>query len=236
MFYRHYARSLQPKMFAFRSAIAVLSISLLSLSSPAVAALKQATSTLATSTLAASTQVASATTQPDCPGDNNIPTATTTRTATFADFGLQVTIPANFRTLLYNNGTIAIVHPVDFNLIQCLTLGLPVLGTDALNPESFRLIDNPTELTAQDYALGLEMSGFTISETISMQTENGLQVFIREAVEQEGLGVSFAYAWYQPAGRHGIIEISTATKAELLDVLSRTQRLESGLESALDRL
>lgn len=221
MFYRHYARSLQPKMFAFGSAIATLSLSLSVLPLPAVAA----------STLVSSTLAASATPQSDCPGDNNIPTATTTRTATFVDFGLQVTIPANFRTLLYNNGTIAILHPVDFNLIQCLTLGLPVLGTDALNPESFRLIDNPTELTAQEYAMGLEMPGFTMSETISMETENGMQVFIREAVEQEGLGVSFAYAWFQPADRHSIIEISTATKAELLDLLSRIQPIESALRA-----
>ncbi|MEM9908908.1 MAG: hypothetical protein AAF921_28265 [Cyanobacteria bacterium P01_D01_bin.44] len=198
MFYRHGSSNWPLSIFALASAIA---LNLAPLSSSAVAA----------------------TAQPTCPGDNHIPTATTTRTVEFHEFGVQVTIPANFRTLLYNDGTVAILHPVDFNLIQCLTLGLPVLGTDALQPESFRLISNPEGLTAQNYAMSLDIPGFALSETIFMQTANGIQVFIREALEQEGMGIGIAYAWYQPDDINGIVEISTATKDELLDLLSRTQ-------------
>ncbi|MEN8444227.1 MAG: hypothetical protein ABG776_04350 [Cyanobacteria bacterium J06555_13] len=167
------------------------------------------------------------TAQPVCPGDQNIATATTTRIAEFQSLSTKVTIPANFRTLLYNDGTIAILHPVDFNLIQCLTLGLPVLGTDAIQPTSFRLIPNPEGFSPQDYAANLDISGFTLSEPTSMQTTNGIQVVIREATEQSGLALEIAYAWYQPTGVDGLVEVSTATRAHLLDVLSRIQLSDS---------
>lgn len=167
-----------------------------------------------------------------CPGDQNIATATTTRIAEFQSLSTKVTIPANFRTLLYNDGTIAILHPVDFNLIQCLTLGLPILGTDAIRPTSFRLIPNPAGLSPQGYAATLDMSGFTLSEPTSMQTIHGIQVVIREATEQSGLASEIAYAWYQPAGVDGIVEVSTATREDLLDVLSRIQLSDSVLSKS----
>jgi len=170
-----------------------------------------------------SSAIAQSVTPPSCPGEQNIATATATRTAELQAFGTTVTIPANFRTLLYNDGTVAILHPVDFNLIQCLALGLPVLGTDAVQPTNFRLIPNPGGLSTQAYATNLEISGFSLSEPTAMQTVNGVQVVIREATEQSGLASEIAYAWYQPASIDGIVEVSTATKDELLDVLSRIQ-------------
>ena len=38
-----------------------------------------------------------------------------------------------------------------------------------------------------------------------------------------------AYAWYQPAGVDGIVEVSTATREELLDALRRIQLSDSVL-------
>jgi len=142
--------------------------------------------------------IAQSTKPPTCPGEQTIATATTTRVAEFPSLSTQVTIPTNFRTLLYNDGTIAILHPVDFNLIQCLTLGLPVFGTDAIQPESFRLVANSEGLSPGDYAANLDMDGFTLSETTTMQTIHGISVVMREATEQSGLGLEIAYAWYQP--------------------------------------
>lgn len=169
--------------------------------------------------------------QPVCPGDQNIATATTARIAEFPSLGTQIEIPTNFRTLLYNNETIAILHPVDFNLIQCLALGLPVLGTDALRSTNFRLVSNPENLSPQDYAANLDMSGFILSEPTVMQTAHGIQMAMREATEQSGLASEIAseiaYAWYQPAGIKGIVEVSTSTKEELLDVLNRIQLFDS---------
>ena len=162
-------------------------------------------------------------TQPICPGDQNITAETTTRIAEFPSLNTKVTIPTNFRTLLYNDGTIAILHPVDFNLIQCLALGQPVLGTDALQSTNFRLVPHSEGISPQDYATNLNMSGFTLSEPTVMQTTHGIQVVIREATEQSGLALEIAYAWYQPTGVDGIVEVSTTTKAELLDVLNRMQ-------------
>ena len=62
-----------------------------------------------------------------------------------------------------------------------------------------------------------------------MQTINGIQVVIREATEHSGLASEIAYAWYQPAGVDGIVEVSTATREELLDALSRIQLSDSVL-------
>lgn len=64
-----------------------------------------------------SSAIAQSTTQPTCPGDQTIATAATTRVVEFPALSTKVTIPTNFRTLLYNNGNIDILNPVDFNLI-----------------------------------------------------------------------------------------------------------------------
>lgn len=173
--------------------------------------------------------IAQPATQPTCPGEQNTATATTTRMAEFPTLNTNVTIPSNFRTLLYNNGTIAILHPDDFNLIRCLALGLPVIGTDALRSTSFRLIPNPEGLSPQDYAANLATPGFTLSAPITMQTTNGIQVVIREATENSGLALEIAYAWYQPVGVDGLVEVSTTTKEELVDVLNRIQLAHSAL-------
>ena len=162
-------------------------------------------------------------TNPFCPGDPNIAAQTPTRIAEFPSLKTKVTIPTNFRTLLYNDGTIAILHPVDFNLIQCLALGRPVFGTDALQSTNLRLVPHSEGISPQEYATNLNISGFTLSEPTVMQTTHGIQVVIREATEQSGLALEIAYAWYQPTDVDGIVEVSTTTKAELLDVLNRMQ-------------
>lgn len=174
-----------------------------------------------------SSAIAQSTTQPTCPGHRDIATATTTRVVEFPSLGTKVTIPTNFRTLLYNDGTIAILHPVDFNLIQCLTLGLPVMGTDAIRAKRFRIIPNSEGLSLEDYAANLTMDGFTLSETKTMKTSQGIQVVMRQATDQSRFGLEIAYAWYQPEGVDGIVEVSTSTEAELIDVLNQVQLLTS---------
>lgn len=207
MFYRHRFRHFSLSILAMSSAIA----------------LNMAPALNSTKAFSAVAQ------QPNCPGDNHfVPAATTTRTVEFPQFGATVTIPSNFRTLLYSDGTVAILHPADFNLIQCLTLGLPVLGTDAMQPETFQLRSNPEGLSAQDYAMGFTIAGFTMSETVYTQTVEGTPMSIREATETpnedgRGMDLSIFYAWYQPVGIDDIVEITANTRDELLDLLSRIQ-------------
>lgn len=46
-----------------------------------------------------------------------------TRTVDLKQFGIQVKIPDNFRTMLRNDGEVTILNPVDYDLIACSVRG-----------------------------------------------------------------------------------------------------------------
>lgn len=56
-------------------------------------------------------------------GETYAPAAATTRTVELANFGIQINIPSNYRTMRFQDGRVAILHPDDFALLQCLAQG-----------------------------------------------------------------------------------------------------------------
>ena len=156
-----------------------------------------------------------------CPDTNNPTPAQTARTVEFKQFGVKVRIPANYRTLLRNDGTVSILAPGDFNLIQCLAKGIPVKGTDAIQMDTFQLRSNPTGLSLKDFVT--QASGPKFSEQIIRQSINGIEVLVREVPEQEGRLSGSAHAWYQVDGIDGMVEVNTTYKTDLFDLLKRTQ-------------
>lgn len=160
--------------------------------------------------------------QETCPNTDYTPDSTTTRTVQLPQFGVQVTIPDNFRAMAREDGSVSILDPYEFNHIQCLNQGRPVLGTE-LESEDFRLIDNPEGLSAMEYAKEIvnhdQPAWYSASDTICIQTIDGVEVAIREVFD----GYDVAYAWYQLDGTESLVQISAWTKTELLDLLSRTQ-------------
>jgi hypothetical protein len=56
------------------------------------------------------------------------PASTTLRTVKIPEFGLEVSIPENFRTLKRQNGAVEILHPDDYAFITCIASGGEGLG------------------------------------------------------------------------------------------------------------
>lgn len=176
--------------------------------------------------LNAFTASAPAIAQPTCPSTEHIPASTSTRTVQLAQFGVEITIPENFRAVAREDGSVSILDPYEFNHLQCLSQGLPVLGTE-LETEDFRLIDNPDGLSAMEYAAGVvnhpdNPDWYTVLDA-SVQTIDGVEVVIYEVSD----GYDVAYAWYQLDGTDSLVQISAFTKVEILDLLSRTQFIAS---------
>ena len=164
--------------------------------------------------------------QETCPNTDYVPASTTTRTVPLPQFGVQVTIPDNFHAMARQDSSVSILDPYEFNHIQCLNQGIPVLGTE-LESEDFRLIDNPEGLSALEYAKDIvnhdHPSWYSASDTICIQTIDGVEVVIREVFD----GYDVAYAWYRIDGTESLVQISAWTKTELLDLLSQIQFVET---------
>ena len=158
-----------------------------------------------------------------CPDTANPPPARTLREVQLKQFGIKVQVPANYRTLLRNDGTVSILAPGDFNLIQCLAKGMPVKGTDTIQMDTIQRRPNPNQLNLKDYVTQTPDSKF--SPKITSVTVNRIDVLVRELPEQAGILEGSAHAWYQVNGIDGIIEMNTTYKTDLFDLLKRTQLL-----------
>ncbi|MDB9316042.1 hypothetical protein PN462_23225 [Spirulina sp. CS-785/01] len=61
-----------------------------------------------------------------CPEEEkyeDVEPAATTRIVEVPQFGIQVEIPNNYRTMLFQNGEVGILHPATFAYIQCVVRG-----------------------------------------------------------------------------------------------------------------
>ncbi|MCM1981920.1 hypothetical protein [Lyngbya confervoides] len=161
-----------------------------------------------------------------CADTGDLSPAQSTRTVRFDQFGIDVKIPSNFRTMLRNDGSVAILAPGDFNLIQCLAKGIPVQGTDAIAARTLRLRPNPKQLSVQDLAMALSASA--PAPKVTHRRVNGMDVFVRE--DQSRLPV--AYAWFQPPGIQDVVELQAPELSDLLDLLNQTQFVARGSGSS----
>ncbi|MEM9218880.1 MAG: hypothetical protein AAGD25_31650 [Cyanobacteria bacterium P01_F01_bin.150] len=159
--------------------------------------------------------------QETCPNASHI-ASTTTRIVQLQQFGVQISIPENFRTMARQDSSVSILSPQEFNHIQCLNQGIPVLGTE-LESEDFRLLENPEGLSALEYAKDAAVQdntpGYFASDTICIQTIDDVEVVMREI----SAGYDIAYAWYRLNDTENLVQISAFTKDDLLDLLGRTQ-------------
>jgi hypothetical protein len=66
--------------------------------------------------------------QRQCEDSGYEPAATTTRTVEIPEFGIEVDIPENYRTMKRQSGAIEILHPNDYQFISCIMAGGEGLG------------------------------------------------------------------------------------------------------------
>ena len=89
------------------------------------------------------------------------PAASNTRTVQIPDFGIEVDIPENYRTMRRQDGAIEILHPDDYEFIHCMMSGGEGLGHGYYSEfieviESGQVEDELRELQASYEASNLE--------------------------------------------------------------------------------
>ena len=88
-----------------------------------------------------------------CSSDGNYePRSSTFRTVTLPDFGIEVDIPSNYRTMRRENGQVEILHPDDFAMLQCIAQGGH--GGHGYYGESIALVNPDPSMSLRDQAMG----------------------------------------------------------------------------------
>lgn len=170
------------------------------------------------STLALGLHPGAAQAQLHCPPPDTAAIATTTRNAAFQTFGIQVTIPSNYRTMLFNDGSIHIVDPWTFTNLTCLAQGLPGAAAE-YNTQEFRIVENPQGLTPADFAEIPIASEVTAS---SNHRVNGIDVFIQ--TPNSPVAYHYVYGWLQLPESEQIMRVSLeGSTPDLLDLLNRSR-------------
>lgn len=149
--------------------------------------------------------------------------ASTTRTVKLEQFGLQINIPENFRTLLYNNGNVDILSPGDFQIMQCWAQGQPV-ATEVLPFLSFQLHPNPKNLKADEFAQQLSQSYVS---PLQRERVNQLDLAMRESTA----GYDIAYGWYQLPSTQGIVQVSANTRHDIYNTIEQAQLIGGGFDT-----
>jgi hypothetical protein len=93
------------------------------------------------------------------------PASKTHRTTRLPDFRIEVDIPSNYKTMKRRDGSVWIVHRLDFEHLQCIAKGGG--GGRGLYYEGIRLVERDRSVTLKDQAIKLvgnrsELSGIRL--------------------------------------------------------------------------
>ncbi len=127
-----------------------------------------------------------------CETDGNYePPSSTYKTIKLEDFGISVDIPDNYRAMKRQNGSVEILHPDDYQWIQCLVNG--GLGGRGYYSETIRLVEDDLRLNLREQAielLGDRDDSFNphYNQILTYQN-NGISGYIVTSIS--GYGVSF---------------------------------------------
>jgi hypothetical protein len=81
------------------------------------------------------------------------PASKTYRTARLPEFRIEIDIPSNYKTMKRRDGSVWIVHRLDFEHLQCIAKGGG--GGRGLYYEDIRLVDRDRSVTLKDRAIKL---------------------------------------------------------------------------------
>ncbi|MEC4805506.1 MAG: hypothetical protein SAJ12_05565 [Jaaginema sp. PMC 1079.18] len=163
--------------------------------------------------------------QPVCSVDGDFePRSSTTRTLTLREWGIAVKIPENYRSMKLQNGSVMILHPDDFQMIQCIAQG--GRGGHGFYSETIQLVPDDLTIDLQEQArwtmgFGTNAQGdrVPVSERIIPYQKGNISGYV--VTSQSGYAVSFL----------GTIP----NNSQLLQV-SAACDCEVGIESVIDLL
>ncbi|WP_206070985.1 hypothetical protein [Nodosilinea sp. P-1105] len=146
-----------------------------------------------------------------CPDDGEFePASETLRTVELPDFGIAVAIPSNYRTMKRQDGSISILHPDDFALLQCVAQG--GYGARGYYHESIQLVSPDPAMSLRDQAIWsvgyqFDAAGRRIPaySQIRAYNHNGISGYLVESIS--GYGVTFLGTY---PGSNQLLEVSAA--------------------------
>jgi hypothetical protein len=160
----------------------------------------------------------------------NEPPSSTLRTIRLEQFGIQVSIPENFRTMLRQDGTVEILHPNDFAMIECLAQG--GRGGGGYYSERIRLVSQDPSLSLREQAIWSVGYDYDIHQNkipIATQVIEYNQLSLSGYIVTSRIG-SFVNFMGNVTGRTEILEIDASCDClvevkDLTTLLSRIQPL-----------
>jgi len=163
-----------------------------------------------------------------CDDPGSIPSAETTRNLELDKFGVELTIPSNFRAMLLNNGNVKIVDPGTYELLSCIARGGEALGRGYAQT-LVRSVENPNNLELRQ----LVEQKSREHEKISPYTFDGKQGYLVEYRSQEAGGIPDAHAefWLDINDVPGAVVISkscdcSGMSESLVSLLERSSLLQ----------
>ncbi|MEQ9622275.1 hypothetical protein [Coleofasciculus chthonoplastes] len=163
-----------------------------------------------------------------CDDPGSIPAAETTRNLELDKFGVELTIPSNFRAMLLNNGNIKIVDPGTYKLLSCIAKGIKALGRGYAQT-LVRTVENQNNLELRQ----LVEQKSRDHEKISPYSFDGKQGYLVEYRNQEVVGIPDAHAefWLDINDVPGAVVISkscdcSGMSESLVSLLERSSLLQ----------
>ncbi len=82
------------------------------------------------------------------------------KTVELPQFGIDLDIPENYRTMARKNGSVGIMDPNHFELVSCIARGGKVIGAHGWWAFEIHQVSNPENLTLSDLVFQLEPSEY----------------------------------------------------------------------------
>lgn len=117
------------------------------------------------------------------------------RTVSLPQFGIAIDIPDNYRTMLRNDGSVAILDPTVYELLKCIANGGSAPG-GGFSSQLIELIPNPSKLPILELA-----SQYRSGDSITRHRLQGLDGYILAN------GFSTSY-WVEIPGVNGVVVFS----------------------------
>ena len=154
------------------------------------------------------------------------PASETRRTVELSRFGIAVAIPENYRTMQLQNGSIKILHPADFDMLQCIARG--GRGGHGFYSETIDLVADDLTMGLRDQATWLvgysenrDGSRTPIATQIIPYEKDRLSGYV--VADKIGYSVSFLGAI---PGRDLLLQVSAGCDCEV-DVEAVTELLSN---------
>jgi hypothetical protein len=157
-----------------------------------------------------------------CNDPGPIPAADTIRELELPQFGVTLGIPANFRSILRNDGTVEVVNPGTYEVLTCTAQGGQALGRGYAST-IVRSIENSQDLDLQPFVVqNTQLKGHVYSYVLGSQ--QGYLV--------TSLSDSSAQFWFNSPDNSNVTVISTGCDCQgmrdrLISILDRSSLLTS---------